>query len=232
MIVASFVPLLALGIFVAEMCVVTLGTLRIIFIARGWRYLAPILGFFEVVTWLFAISQVMQNLNSLECFLAFALGFTAGNFLGMNIERKLAMGKVTVRIITHRDPSGLMEELRAGNFGYTCVQGEGAMGPVRIVMTVIRRRQLDEVIRLVEIHQPKAFYAVDELQTASEGIFPAVASSQNAGLPAVLQWLDPARAFKASPRSAEVLADLMVPAAAEEQIQDAGQRHQQAGQAA
>jgi uncharacterized protein YebE (UPF0316 family) len=64
--------LVPLGIFVAEMCVVTLGTLRIIFIARGRRILAPVLGFFEIMIWLFAISQIMNNLTSVWCFLAFS----------------------------------------------------------------------------------------------------------------------------------------------------------------
>jgi uncharacterized protein YebE (UPF0316 family) len=164
--------LVPLGIFLAEMCVVTLGTLRIIFIARGRRILAPVLGFFEIMIWLFAISQIMSNLTSVSCFLAFALGFTAGNFLGMTIEKRLAMGMVIVRIVTHRDAGELVGALRAGNFGYTCLQGEGATGPVRIVMTVVKRRQLEDVIRVIEANQPRAFYAIEDLQTASQGIFP------------------------------------------------------------
>lgn len=223
--------LLSLGIFLAEMCVVTLGTLRIIFIARGWRYLAPLLGFFEVVTWLFAISQVMQNLGSPICFLAFALGFTAGNFLGMNIERKLAMGSVIVRIITHRDACDLMQELRARNFGYTCVDGEGAIGPVRIVMTVIRRRQLDDLLHLIKTVQPKAFYAVDEVQSASEGIFPLVKPRRGAALPTALQWLDPTSMFKTGATIDTAMPDLMVPAA-QEHAEDASERHREARQAA
>lgn len=226
MMFASFAPLLALGIFFAEMCVVTVGTLRIIFIARGWRYLAPVLGFVEVVIWLFAISQVMQHLGSPECFLAFALGFTAGNFLGMHIERKLAMGKVIVRIVTHKDAGDLMEELRAGNFGYTCVQGEGATGPVRIVMTVVKRRQLDEVLRLVETVHPRAFYAVDELQDSSEGVFPSAKPQRSAVLPSALQCLDPSASFHGSQACEGAMPDLMV--AAEEN----GQRHAQSHRAA
>ena len=231
MLLASSAPLLSLGIFLAEMCVVTIGTLRIIFIARGWRFLAPILGFFEVVTWLFAISQVMQHLNSPVCFLAFALGFTAGNFLGMYIERTLAIGKVIVRIVTNRDPSELLDELRSGSFGYTCVQGEGATGPVRIVMTVIPRRCLEEVIRLVEICQPRAFYAVDELQTASDGIYPLADSGQRGALPSMLQWLDPARIFGTRRSLDNAMPDLMM-AAAQEQVEDAGQGERQTRQAA
>ena len=73
-----------LFIFLAEVCVVTLGTLRIIFVARGQKLLAPLLGFFEVFIWLLAISQIMQNLSDWSCFVAFALGFTLGNFLGIH----------------------------------------------------------------------------------------------------------------------------------------------------
>src|SRR5712692_12038219 len=72
---------LPLLVFLAELCVVTIGTVRIIFVARGMKILAPILGFFEVSIWLFAIGQIMQNLTDLSCYLAFAGGFTAGNYL-------------------------------------------------------------------------------------------------------------------------------------------------------
>ncbi|MBI1832084.1 MAG: hypothetical protein HYR84_11610, partial [Planctomycetes bacterium] len=65
-------------IFSAEVAVVTFGTLRIIFVARGQKIVAPILGFFEILIWLFAISQIMQNLSDWSCFVAFALGFTLG----------------------------------------------------------------------------------------------------------------------------------------------------------
>lgn len=192
MTLSGYTLLLSLGIFCAEMCVVTLGTMRIIFVARGRSLLAPILGFFEVTTWLFAITQVMQNLTSVECFLGFALGFSAGNYLGMLIERKLALGQVLVRIITPRDDQELVKELGAANFGYTCIRGEGATGPVRIVMTVVKRRQLDDLIRLIETCDPKPFYAIDDLQAASEGIFPSPKAHSRPGgfLPSALAWLN------------------------------------------
>jgi uncharacterized protein YebE (UPF0316 family) len=41
-----FLPLM---VFLARVIDVTLGTLRIIFISRGKRYLAPLLGFVEVL---------------------------------------------------------------------------------------------------------------------------------------------------------------------------------------
>jgi len=215
--------LLPVGIFFAEMIVVTLGTMRIIFIARDRRYLAPILGFFEVTTWLFAITQVMQNLTSVGCFFAFASGFAAGNFLGMLIEQKLAIGNVIVRIITHHDAGDLVQELRAANFGYTCMDGQGATGPVRIVMTVVKRKQLDDVLRIIEACQPRVFYSVDELREASQGIFPLSKPRRTGVMPTALAWL--------SQREGQPGPDLMMPPA-QEQTENASQRHQETRQCA
>lgn len=178
---------LPLVIFVAEVCVVTVSTLRIIAIARGQTLVAPVLGFFEVTTWLFAIGQVMSNLDNIACALGFALGFTLGNFFGILIEKKLALGTVVVRIITHRDAAELIDSLRSASFGVTCVPGYGASGAVQIVMTVVKRRQLNEVVALIEAHHPQAFYAVDEVQAAAAGIFPAPPRRRASVLPTVLR---------------------------------------------
>ena len=180
------VPLL---IFVAEVCVVTISTLRIIAIARGQTLIAPCLGFFEITIWLFAIGQTMQNLRDPACFLAFALGFTLGNFMGLRIEKLLALGTVVVRIITHRDARDLIAALRSGSYGVTCVDGQGATGAVQIVMTVVKRKQLAEVVALIESHHPQVFYAVDEVQAAAAGIFPVMAKRRLSVLPSSLRSL-------------------------------------------
>jgi uncharacterized protein YebE (UPF0316 family) len=116
----------------------------------------------------------------------------------MYIEGRLAMGMVIVRIFTHRDARELVAELRAASFGYTCLQGEGATGPVRVVMTVVKRRQLDEVIRVIEASQPGAFYAIDELQSASKGIFPVSPRRRGDVLPLALPWAQTSEVLKTS----------------------------------
>jgi uncharacterized protein YebE (UPF0316 family) len=164
--------LLPLFVFLAEVCVVTLGTVRTIFIARGMKLLAPFLGFFEVSIWLFAIGQIMQNLSDVSCYLAFAGGFTLGNFLGVLFEKKLAIGSVVVQITTNRDARVLVESLQAAEFGVTTLDAHGATGPVQVVFTVIKRKELDKVVSLVKRFDPRAFYAVNDLQAASDGISP------------------------------------------------------------
>jgi uncharacterized protein YebE (UPF0316 family) len=191
---ASLPPeLLPAFVFVAEMCVVTINTVRIIFVARGMRFLAPLLGFFEVTTWLFAIGQVMQNLSDGTCLLAFAGGFTTGNFLGMLVEKRLAMGSSIVRVITHQDAEGLIEGLRAADYRVTVLDGEGATGPVRVLYTVVKRKDVERVVTLIRRHQPQAFYAVDELQAVREtGLYPE-RKSLLVGLP-----LNPLRLLRAA----------------------------------
>jgi uncharacterized protein YebE (UPF0316 family) len=169
---AGVFPVLIAFIFVAEMVVVTISTLRTIFIARGMKYVAPILGFFEVSIWLFAIGSVMTNLTDVRCALAFAAGFTMGNFLGMLIEQHLALGSVVVSTITHQDVVPLLETLRAANYGVTCITGQGAMGPVTVVQTTVPRRELASVVRLLERFDPGIFYTVDALQVARAGVVP------------------------------------------------------------
>jgi uncharacterized protein YebE (UPF0316 family) len=164
--------LLPLAVFVAELCVVTIGTLRIIFVSRGMKYLAPVLGFFEVMTWLFAITQIMQNLSNPACFVAFAAGFAVGNFLGIQIERKLAMGSAVIRVITRQGSDGLAAALREANYGVTTLEGQGGTGPVQVVLTVVKRRELDRVVTIIKRHEPRAFFSIDELQSVASGIFP------------------------------------------------------------
>ena len=165
-------PILPVIIFFAELTVVTISTVRIIFVLRGKKLLAPVLGFFEITLWLFAIGQIMQNLSDLGCYVAFAGGFTVGNFLGILIEQKLAIGSLMVRTITHKDAGRLVEGLREAGYGVTTLDGRGAKGPVQVLLTVVKRRQLKDVVAIIKRFDPRTFYSVDDLQAAAAGVFP------------------------------------------------------------
>lgn len=162
---------LPLLIFLARILDVTVGTLRIIFVARGNRLLAPILGFFEVFVWLLAIGQIMRNLDNVLCYIAYAGGFATGNFVGIWIEQKLALGKLMVRIITKRNADVLIANLRRKGFGVTSVDAEGSQGPVSVVFLVIKRIDLELVIQDIEIHNPNAFYTIEDTRFVRAGIF-------------------------------------------------------------
>ncbi len=173
--IASFLPsdlVLPALVFLAESCVLTLATLRTIAIARGKKLPAALLGFFEVSIWLFAIGQVMQNLSNLSCAAAFAAGFSLGNFMGILIEQKLALGNLTVQITTKRDARVLIDRLRSSGYGVTKMDGHGATGPVEVVYTIVQRKDLTHVADIIQRFDPGVFYAVHDLQSSAEGVFP------------------------------------------------------------
>jgi uncharacterized protein YebE (UPF0316 family) len=180
-------PLLPLFIFAAEACVVTLSTMRTIFVARGMKFLAPFLGFFEVSIWLFAIGEVMKNLNNPSCYIAFAGGFTLGNYLGILLEKRLAIGSVSVHIITRRDAAGLVDALRGADYGVTALDAQGTTGPVRMVVTVVPRKELAHVLALVKRFDPRVFYAVDEVQAAAEGVPSLAPKRTRSALPEIFK---------------------------------------------
>ena len=83
-------------IFAARVFDVTLGTMRIIFLSRGKKYLAPLLGFVEVLIWITVVSQIVGGAHNIVAYIAYAAGFAAGNYVGMVIEDKLAIGTLVV----------------------------------------------------------------------------------------------------------------------------------------
>lgn len=164
--------LLPLLIFLARVCDVTIGTIRIIAIGRGRRGLAPILGFFEVLIWLMAIRQIMQNLTNIFYYFAYAGGYAAGTFVGMFIEEKLAMGSLIIRVITKKSATPLVQRLHKAGQGVTTVEAVGVRGKVHIIYTVVKRRDLPAIAELINAYNPKAFYSIEDVRTVQEGIFP------------------------------------------------------------
>lgn len=156
--------ILPILIFCARIIDVSIATLRMIFVMSGRKYLAPVLGFFESLIWLLAISQIFQNVNNVISFVAFAGGFATGTFVGMLIEEKLALGNVVVRVITNKDASDLVDHFRSRKFYCTNIAAEGREGKVNILFMVVRRNKLQKVLNIIMQFNPKAFYTVESVR--------------------------------------------------------------------
>jgi len=164
---------LPLLIFLARITDVSVGTVRLILVSRGFKYLAPIAGFFEVLIWILVIGQIMQNLANPVCYIAYAGGFATGNFVGLLIAERLSLGLVLIRVITPKPARNLLEQLRGRQYGVTAIDGQGANGPVQIVFTIVPRREAESVIELVKTFNPQAFYSIEEVDSVEKGVFPA-----------------------------------------------------------
>lgn len=165
----AVIPIL---IVLARMGDVSLGTMRIICIGRGYKAIAPLLGFFEILIWLVAIRQIMQDLTNVFYYLVYAGGFAAGTFVGMYIEDKLAIGILSIRIITKKDASKLIGYLRSKDYGVTSVEAQGGSGLVHIIYVVVNRSDIERVSNIINRFNPNAFYTVEDVRSAREGVFP------------------------------------------------------------
>jgi uncharacterized protein YebE (UPF0316 family) len=169
------VPIL---IVFAKIIDVSLGTLRIILVSKGSKSLAPILGFFEVLVWIVAIGQVMQNLTNPLNYVAYAFGFALGNYFGILLEGKLALGQVIVRVISKRDASELISVLKEANYGMTIVNATGATGPVHMIFTVIKRSQIRDIVEIIKQYNPRAFYSIEDIRFVSEANYSTIISKK------------------------------------------------------
>jgi len=161
---------LPLLIFCARICDVSLDTVRMIFVSKGIKHMAPLLGFFEVIIWLVAIGQIMKHLDNVVCYIAYGGGFAMGNYIGMYIEEKLSIGNVIIRVIS-ADTSNLIAELRAQNYGLTIVDAEGAQQKVKVIFSVIKRENIPQFVSVINQHNPHAFFSIEDVRSVSEGVF-------------------------------------------------------------
>ena len=157
-----------LVIFFARMTDVSLGTLRSVLASKGKKRIVPFIGFFEVLIWLFAISSILKNLHSVTSYIAWAGGYATGIYLGLAIEEKLAIGNQVMRIITNQDCEKLIETIKQANFGLTVLDGQGARGPVKLIFIVLKRKEVENIINLINIYNPNAFYSVEDIKEANQ----------------------------------------------------------------
>lgn len=163
--------ILPILIFLARISDQTIGTVRLIFLGKGFKHLAPFLGFFEVIIWLVTVGQIMQHLDNVLAYVAYGGGFAMGNYIGMIIEERLSLGNVMIRIIPRNNSKLLITRLRENNYGVTSVDAVGSQGHVDIIFTIIKRKDVLHAVSIINELNPAAFYTIEEIKSIKEGIF-------------------------------------------------------------
>ncbi len=82
------------------------------------------------------------------------------------------MGNLVIRVISAKNGNNLIKKLNSKGFGATLVEGEGSVGKVQLIYTIVSRKNLNDVIAAIEEFNPKAFFSIEDVRKVSSGIFP------------------------------------------------------------
>ena len=149
-------------IFVLRAIDVGMATVRIVLLSRGRKGAAAIIGFFECLIWVVAVSRVLTGLDDPLRMIAFAAGFAAGTYFGSVVEEWLAIGQTLIRVITSSEDPSVAPAIRDKGFGATVLNGDGRNGDVRVCFTVIPRKRVDELLELINEVAPDAYLTIED----------------------------------------------------------------------
>jgi uncharacterized protein YebE (UPF0316 family) len=161
----------AVLIFCLRIVDVSCDTMRVLFAIRGKRGIAGILGFVQALIWIFAVGNAVKHLDSWMHILAYAGGYATGTMVGISIERVVAYGLATVRVISRHGGVEIAEGLRDRGYGVTELAGFGREGSVEILNCVVQRAHMDEVMTIIDRFDPNAFVTVEEPKILRGGSF-------------------------------------------------------------
>jgi len=157
-----------LFVYVARITDMSINTVRIVFVSKGLKKQATILGFFESLIWLVAVGRIMQDLTDVGSYLAYAGGFATGNYVGMIIEKRLKIGSLIFRILTYKDSQKLQESLRKVGATVMALPAEAGFGSATLLFVVIQRRDMNQVIQRIKEYNPNAIYSIEDMRLVSE----------------------------------------------------------------
>lgn len=146
---------------------VTLGTMRTISVVRGRKHLAVLLGFFEVLIWIFVVAKVVQGLNQSPLLaLSYAAGFALGNYVGVTVDEWLGLGEQALLVISRRGLD-MAEALRDKGWRLTQIEAQGRDGKTLVLLVIAKRKRVEILKRQIEQIDPHCFYTVEDVRLAS-----------------------------------------------------------------
>lgn len=156
-------------IFILRVFDMSLGTLRILYVMRGRKFLVWILGFLQAGIGVFAIGSVVTNMDNIWNLIGYAAGFATGNVVGMFVEGRLAVGHTRVHVISPRLGTAIAEHLREGGYAVTEIPARGKDGMVTMLECSVRRREAIKVDQLIRDVDETAFVTTEDVRPVRRG---------------------------------------------------------------
>jgi len=161
----------ALLIFGLRLSDMTLDTLRMLFVLRGRKWQAGLVGFAQATIFVVAITTVIRNVDNVWNIVGYSLGFAAGIVVGMTLEERMALGHSHLQIVSSAKGHAVAEALRGAGYAATVMTGMGKDGMVAIVQATVRRQEVAAAKALAQQADPNVFITVEEVRPLARGYF-------------------------------------------------------------
>lgn len=158
-------------IFIFKMIEISISTVRIIIVNRGYKKEGAILSFVEVLIWVFVASAVIVNIGAAPLKgIIYALGYAVGVFVGSIIEKKLAFGQTMLQVIIDNEIAEEVTDLvRKRKVGVTTVEAKGINGGKTLMLIYISRKNAEEIKKEILAMEPAALIAENNVDSISGG---------------------------------------------------------------
>lgn len=163
--------LMIIIIFSINIVYVSFFTMRMIMTLKGYRYLAALVSMIEVVIYIVGLGLVLENLDQIQNLVAYALGYGSGVIIGMKIEEKMALGYITVNVITIDESDYLPRRLREKGYGVTDWDANGMDGGRQAMQILTPRKMELQLYQTIKEIDPKAFIIAYEPKTIHGGFW-------------------------------------------------------------
>jgi len=163
----------ALTIFAMRVSDMSMDTLRMLFVMRGRKGSAWVLGFFQSIIYVLAITSVLSQLKNPLNIIGYAAGFATGNVVGMLIEERLAIGHIHLTIISPRLGVAMASVLREAGYAVTEISARGKDGMVSVLSVSVLRKDVPHVETLVHEKDPEAFMTSEDVRPVMHGYWRA-----------------------------------------------------------
>jgi len=161
---------MVLIIFAINIVYVTFFTIRMILTLKGYRYIAAFISMIEVVVYVVGLGLVLDNLDEIQNLMAYAIGYGTGVIIGTKIEEKMALGYITVNVITEESRS-LPRLLREKGYGVTDWEASGLEGNRKAMQILTPRKYELKLYSVIKELDPKAFIITYEPKTIHGGFW-------------------------------------------------------------
>ncbi len=165
--------LVILIIFLLRVSDMSLDTIRVLFVFRGRKGLAWVLGFFQSLLFVIAITSVLSNMDNPLNIIAYAAGFATGNVVGMLIENRLAVGHIIMTVISPYAGPRIVDALRNSGYAVTEVPGRGRGGMVSVLHIAVLRKNVMDVQTIVLEMDKDAFITAEDVRPIRRGFWRA-----------------------------------------------------------